>query len=42
MAPILYTEEGEEVSKHLWNETMAELAFANVEGIIKSVSGVQA
>ncbi|KAI1772109.1 NAD(P)-binding protein [Hypoxylon cercidicola] len=37
MAPILYTPEGERISEQLWKETMNELAFANVEGILKEI-----
>ncbi|KAI0179260.1 NAD(P)-binding protein [Hypoxylon sp. FL1284] len=38
LAPIIYTPEGEKISKQLWRETMDELAFANVEGILKGIS----
>ena len=34
MAPIIYTEEGKQISQRLWKETMKELAFANIEKVI--------
>lgn len=38
MPPILYTPEGKNISDHLWRETMAELSFANVEEILKTIA----
>ncbi|KAM3426432.1 hypothetical protein NHJ13734_009461 [Beauveria thailandica] len=38
MAPIIYTEEGKQVSAQLWKETMAEFAFANVEQVIEDAA----
>ncbi len=37
-APIVYTEEGERLSKALWQETMDELAFARAAEIVQSLS----
>jgi len=31
----MYTDLGRRISDKLWNETMAELRFAGVEGLIK-------
>jgi len=39
LAPIIYTEQGKKISERLWRETMAELSFANIEGILKDLSG---
>lgn len=36
LAPIIYTEEGKKISDQLWKETIEELAFADVEGILAS------
>lgn len=33
-APIVYTTEGEQIAKRLWRETMEELSFAEVQGIV--------
>ncbi|PVH69253.1 NAD(P)-binding protein [Cadophora sp. DSE1049] len=38
MAPIIYKAEAENITKQLWRETMNELAFANVEEILQSLS----
>ncbi|OTA98012.1 hypothetical protein M426DRAFT_326314 [Hypoxylon sp. CI-4A] len=38
MAPILYTPDGERISEQLWKETLDELSFADVEGILSSIS----
>ncbi|KAL4995045.1 hypothetical protein BDV10DRAFT_137679 [Aspergillus recurvatus] len=38
MAPFVYSPEGENVAKRLWQETMDELAFAGVTDIINSYS----
>lgn len=35
---MIYTEEGKQISKRLWDETMAELSFAKVEAIISDIS----
>ncbi|KAM4066422.1 short chain dehydrogenase [Hirsutella rhossiliensis] len=37
MSPFLYTEEGKKISEQLWKETMAELSFARVEDILKTL-----
>ncbi|KAI0532996.1 hypothetical protein GGR58DRAFT_139364 [Xylaria digitata] len=37
-AAMLYRPEGKELAKQLWEETMAELSFANVEDCIKEVN----
>lgn len=37
MASIVSTEQGEEVSDRLWKETIEELSFADVEGILRTV-----
>ncbi|KAK2882749.1 hypothetical protein FQN49_000061 [Arthroderma sp. PD_2] len=39
LAPIVYKPQGKEIAALLWQETMDELAFANVSGIIKDLSG---
>lgn len=38
MAPLIYQPEGEKLMKRLWKETMDELAFANVEDILRKLS----
>jgi hypothetical protein len=38
LAPIIYTAEGKKISEQLWKETIEELAFANVEEILKTIS----
>ena len=38
MAPIIYTDDGKKVSQQLWKETMAELAFADVEKIVQGIA----
>lgn len=35
MPPIVYTDEGEKVSRQLWQETMDELSFANTATIVQ-------
>ncbi|KAG8163115.1 hypothetical protein KVR01_007593 [Diaporthe batatas] len=37
MAPIVYTEEGRQISEQLWEDTLAELSFANVSGILEDL-----
>lgn len=37
MAPIVSTEVGKKLSDRLWEETMEELSFANVEEILRRV-----
>ena len=37
MTPIIYTEEGQKISEKLWEETLAELSFANVGDILKTI-----
>lgn len=37
MAPIVYTSEGAHIAKVLWNETLTELSFAGVDGIIQRI-----
>ena len=34
---MLYTREGTEVIEKLWRETMDELTFANVRGVLESM-----
>ena len=34
---LLYTPEGQQVAEKLWRETLHELRFANVEGILASM-----
>ncbi|KAI1086967.1 retinol dehydrogenase 12 [Rostrohypoxylon terebratum] len=36
-APLVYTSEGERLSKILWDEIMAELSFADVEDILRGL-----
>ncbi|KAH8588212.1 retinol dehydrogenase 12 [Bisporella sp. PMI_857] len=38
MAPIVYKVEGQKIAAQLWQETMDDLAFANVTDIIKDMS----
>lgn len=38
LAPIIYSEEGKKISEQLWKETSEELAFANVDEILKTIS----
>lgn len=38
-APFVYQSKGQEIAERLWQETMDELAFANVSGVIKELSG---
>ncbi|CAI7649389.1 unnamed protein product [Penicillium glandicola] len=38
LAPIIYSEEGKKISEQLWKETNEELAFANVDEILKAIS----
>ncbi|EFR01710.1 retinol dehydrogenase 12 [Nannizzia gypsea CBS 118893] len=38
MAPFVYTDEGKKVAELLWEETMAELSFANVSDILEDLS----
>ncbi|KAF4954601.1 hypothetical protein FSARC_12073 [Fusarium sarcochroum] len=38
MPPLVYSVEGEKIASQLWEETMSELAFANVAETIKSLS----
>ncbi|CAM1500426.1 Fc.00g095880.m01.CDS01 [Cosmosporella sp. VM-42] len=37
-APILYTPEGKVMTDRVWNETLSELKFANIDGILESMS----
>lgn len=37
--PLLYEEEGKWAAERLWNETMAELEFFGVRGILDSMRG---
>lgn len=37
MASIVSTEQGEKVSDRLWKETIEELSFADLEGILRTV-----
>jgi hypothetical protein len=34
---MLYTPEGQNLIERVWKETMAELSFAGVEGILESM-----
>ena len=36
-APFQYTAEGKEVMERLWQETLAEFSFVDVDGILKSL-----
>jgi len=38
-APVMYTEEGRVVGERLWRETLEELKFVDVEGILRDVRG---
>ncbi|KAJ5154225.1 Short-chain dehydrogenase/reductase SDR [Penicillium coprophilum] len=38
LAPIIYTAEGKKISEQLWKETKEELAIANLEEILKTIS----
>ena len=38
---MLYTPEGQKIADRLWEETMRELAFADVEGVLKGMKKVQ-
>lgn len=35
MPPIIYMDDGDMISKQVWDETMDELSFANVTEIIQ-------
>lgn len=35
---ILYTSEGKELIEKVWQETMGELSFADVRGIVSSMN----
>ncbi|KAE8342847.1 hypothetical protein BDV24DRAFT_173547 [Aspergillus arachidicola] len=37
-ATVLYTPEGKQIIEKLWDETMAELKFADVKGILRSMN----
>jgi len=37
---MLYTPEGKEIIDQLWKETIAELAFADVQGILDSLKKI--
>ncbi|KAI1129662.1 NAD(P)-binding protein [Nemania abortiva] len=37
MAPLIYQPKGIKLAETLWQETMAELSFANVEGVIEGL-----
>lgn len=36
-APFQYTPEGKEVMQRLWQETLTEFSFVDMDGIIKSL-----
>ena len=36
-ASVLYTPEGQKLIDKVWNETLAELSFANVEAIVRGM-----
>ncbi|KAJ2987801.1 hypothetical protein NUW58_g4312 [Xylaria curta] len=38
MASVVYTAEGEQMARTLWQETMSELSFAGVEDVIKALA----
>lgn len=35
--PMMYTEEGRRLGERLWDETMAELRFAEIEELLKGL-----
>lgn len=37
MAPIIYTAEGETLKEQIWEETLAEFSFADMEGIVRGL-----
>jgi hypothetical protein len=37
MAPLVYKAEGKKIAKVLWDETMNELAFANIAEVIEQL-----
>ncbi|KAJ4371240.1 hypothetical protein N0V83_004457 [Neocucurbitaria cava] len=39
-APLLYTPEGKQIIERLWEETMTELSFADVQGVLDSLKRV--
>ncbi|OTB13350.1 hypothetical protein K445DRAFT_76560 [Daldinia sp. EC12] len=41
MAPFVYSKEAEKVTQRLWEETMNELSFADVQDITESLSSTQ-
>ncbi|KAI4860321.1 hypothetical protein F4820DRAFT_453053 [Hypoxylon rubiginosum] len=38
MATILYTPDDQRISEQLWSETMDELAFANIQELMKEIN----
>lgn len=38
---MLYTPEGRKIADRLWDETMRELSFANIEGILSGMKKSQ-
>jgi hypothetical protein len=37
---LLYTPEGKEIAEKLWQETVAELAYADMQGILDSLKKI--
>ena len=37
MAPIIYTTEGEALKEQIWQETLTEFTFADMEGIVRGL-----
>lgn len=37
-ATVLYTPEGKQIIERLWDETVVELKFADVQGILRSMN----
>lgn len=38
MAPLVYSVEGKDITEQLWNETIEEFSFAQVDSIIRDIS----
>lgn len=38
MAPLVYAKGQEQLFQRIWNETMDELSFAGVQGILEGVA----
>jgi hypothetical protein len=37
MAPLIYKPEGEQVAKQVWDETIAEFSFADVQESLREI-----